>query len=155
MVAWPAGQSDLKKGLLSYCVELRSFRRGCMALLFFSLWCLLRSDFKRLGSRRIWLQLFCRIAKHFCLLFCWFHFAAEYFTKSSSKSDWPRGVFARYFFKFQCFCSEGDTPGPPRGCKRECQEDKNQDFQKKTSFILWPLWGAFREPFWQPSVDFS
>ena len=37
--------------------------------------------------------------------------------------------FARGFIKFRCFCSEGGTPGPRRGGKREGQEYKNQDFQ--------------------------
>ena len=61
---------------------------------------------------------------------------------------------------FSVFAARGVPPDPHGEAKGKVKKIKTRIFNKIDFFIdllitLGPLWGAFREPFRQPSVNFS
>ena len=61
---------------------------------------------------------------------------------------------------FSVFAARGVPPESHGDVKGKVKKIKTRIFNKVDFLIhflitLGPLWGAFREPFWQPSVNFS
>ena len=140
----------------AHCAELRSFRRGCMALrsLVYGV-CDCRVFYIAISSlRRMRLQSILRVlVQGVC--------DCRVFYKKFKQKLTDTEVFLHVILSnFSVFAARGVPPDPHGEVKGKVRKIKTRIFNKVYFFIdflstLGPLWGAFREPFRQPSVNFS
>ena len=138
------------------CAELRSFRRGCMALR--SLVCGVcgcRVFYIAISSlRRMRLQSILRVLVQGV-------FDCRVFYKKFKQKLTDIDVFLHMILSnFNVFAARGVPPDPHGEVKGKVKKIKTRIFNRVDLFIdflttLGQLWGAFREQFWQTSVNCS